>query len=365
MIEIANFKRDSSFYHKLELVLTVKSFDLQAIRTRYLASKQNKSGRSGSVERREPAKGGIVTCTLANGEFRVNDSFTGIPEPRGIAASKNYFAFSAEKEVFVIDKKGAHKKLSHPWFSYIHTVDFNRDETKVVVSSSGFDLIQEWNLEPQSLSVEWLAWENGFSEAIDPLSKKPVLLTRDKSKTGVKGYHVITNPENEVLPTAMRAAFINSVTYENDEEVLATFFHEGAVFRVNLHSGESKRILSGMKNPHGGRIFANGYLATSTGTGRIHRVLPTGNEEIYSLTSLPGKPLELGAMEWVQNSITHEGCIIAIDSNRTAFVIFHPEKRLYDIIPYDPDWAIQDGVVHELSTEVIDFLKEVSQESNG
>lgn len=365
MIQVADFKRDRSFYKKLDLVLTVKSFDLQAIRKRYLASKQNKSGRSGSVERRELAKGGIVTCSLEKGAFSVNDNFKGIPEPRGIAASENFFAFSAEKEVFVIDTRGGYKKLTHPWFSYIHTVDFNHDQTKVVVSSSGFDLIQEWSLESETLTCEWLAWENGFNEALDPLSKEPIFLTRDRSKTNVEGYHVISDPENEVLPTAMRAAFINSVTYENEDEVLATFFHEGAVFRVNLKSGKSTRVISGMKNPHGGRVYASGYLATSTGTGRLHRVLASGDEEIYSLTALPGKPPELGEMEWVQNAITHEGCIIAIDSNRTAFVIFHPEKKLYDIIPYDPDWAIQDGVVHQLSRPVIDFLGNLSQESNG
>jgi nucleoside-diphosphate-sugar epimerase len=61
--------------------------------------------------------------------------------------------------------------LTHPWFSYIHTVDFNHDQTKVVVSSSGFDLIQEWSLESETLTGEWLAWENGFNEALDPLSK--------------------------------------------------------------------------------------------------------------------------------------------------------------------------------------------------
>ncbi len=365
MIQIADFKREKSFYGKLDLVLTVKSFDLQAIRKRYLASKQNKSGRSGSVERRKPAKGGIVTCTLENGNFQTNEIFEGIPEPRGIAASENLFSFSAEKEVYVINNKGEAKTLSHPWFSYIHTVDFSQDETKVVVSSSGFDLIQEWNLESLELTREWLAWENGFNEAIDPQTKQPILLTRDKAKVGQEGYRVIHNPENEVLPTAMRAAFINSVTYETDDEVLATFFHEGAVFRVNLSSGKSERIIEGMKNPHGGRVYDSGYLATSTGTGMLHRKMKSGRKEVYSLCNLSGKPEGLGDMEWVQNAITHDGCIIAIDSNRTSFVIFHPEKKLYDLIPYDENWAIQDGVIYSLTAELQAFLRKLSLESNG
>ena len=52
-IDLSQFQRDHSFYGELNLLLTVKSFDLQAIRKRYLASKKNK--RAGSVERRKVA----------------------------------------------------------------------------------------------------------------------------------------------------------------------------------------------------------------------------------------------------------------------------------------------------------------------
>ena len=42
-IDISQFRRDSSFYGELNLLLTVKNFDLQAIRKRYLASKKKQS----------------------------------------------------------------------------------------------------------------------------------------------------------------------------------------------------------------------------------------------------------------------------------------------------------------------------------
>ena len=41
-IDISTFKRDHGFYGEIELLLTIKSFDLQAIRARYVASKNNK-----------------------------------------------------------------------------------------------------------------------------------------------------------------------------------------------------------------------------------------------------------------------------------------------------------------------------------
>ena len=39
-IDVSKFQRDSSFYGQIDLLLTVKSFDLQAIRKRYLESKK-------------------------------------------------------------------------------------------------------------------------------------------------------------------------------------------------------------------------------------------------------------------------------------------------------------------------------------
>jgi len=348
MKSIQSFRRDNSFYGRIDLILTVKSFDLQAIRARYIASKKNKSGRSGSVERRAVSLGGLVSCTLESGAMEVTQEFRGIPEPRGIAASKDLFAFSAEKEVYVLDKSGEVTQLSDPWFSYIHTIDISDDQKRVLISSSGFDLIQEWDWANDRLTREWLAWENGFNQAIHPETGAQIELSREPSENN--NTYVVSDPTKQVLPTAMRAAFINSVTYQSNDEVLATFFHEGKVYKINLNSGEAKPVIGDMKNPHGGRQFIDGYLATSTGTGVLHKVVGE-EEEKYSLRELPNKPVELGEMEWVQNALVHEEYIIAIDSNRTSFVIIDPVAECYDMIPYNNDWAVQDGVVSNLTNE--------------
>ena len=39
-IDLSQFQKDHTFYGELNFLLTVKSFDLQAIRKRYLASKK-------------------------------------------------------------------------------------------------------------------------------------------------------------------------------------------------------------------------------------------------------------------------------------------------------------------------------------
>ena len=69
-------------------------------------------------------------------------------------------------------------------------------------------------------------------------------------------------------------------------------------------------------------------------------------------------------MEWLQNSILVDDFIITIDSNRTSFLIFSPDKGLYDLIPYNMDWAIQEMVCGTLTQEQKVLLQETSL-SNG
>ena len=84
----------------------------------------------------------------------------------------------------------------------------------------------------------------------------------------------------------------------------------------------------------------------------------------YYTNELEGKPSELGEIEWLQNSILVDDFIITIDSNRTSFLIFSPDKGLYDLIPYNMDWAIQDMVCGTLTLEQKVLLQETSL-SNG
>ncbi len=66
-LDLSTYQQDDSFYGEVELVCTIKSFDLQAIRKRYLESRKKKSGKIGSVERREIAEGGVVRLKIKEG----------------------------------------------------------------------------------------------------------------------------------------------------------------------------------------------------------------------------------------------------------------------------------------------------------
>lgn len=345
-IDISTFRKSSDFYSAGAFLVTVKSFDLKKIRERYLKSRQRKNGRIGSVERREITRGGLVYVEIEKGYISNYEILSFLNEPRGIDVAGDRIAISTENIVRIIRKESI-ERIDDPWFSYIHTVQFNHRHgaDRILISSSGYDCIFEYDLDTFKKSWEWFAWENGFKKGFNPVTGQSVFLTRSKEEASYfrvtgKDHIYINDPANQTLPTAQRAAFINSVEYDRQKKdhLLATFFHEGALYSIDMASGNSMRLLEGMKSPHGGKNYRDMYMATSTATGE----LLFSNGDKINFSGLEGKPDELGELEWLQNSALFRDGIITIDSNRNSFILFDPDKKIYDMIPFDPNWAIQD-----------------------
>ncbi len=366
-IDLSEYTVDHKFYSEIKIIVTIKSFDLQAIRKRYLKNKNKKSNRTGSVNRRESATGGIAELTIKNGELSNFQILTRLKEPRGIDSFQDITSFSSEDKVHIIQGKTL-KTLTNPWFSYIHTVDINRkNKDRILISSSGFDCIFEYSINDEHQTYEWFAWENGFNHGIDPETADKVFLTRYKEvaeryEEENKKYKLISDPANQILPTAKRAAFINSVVYDptNPDNIIATFFHEGAVYEINRITGKATKMLDGLKNPHGGiKLKDNHFTGTSTTGGEI----VTGNTEKqtrYSFLNLAGKPDFLKDLEWVQNSKIVNQNFIAIDSNRNAFIIINPTKKLLSRVTFNPNWAIQDLVVSDLNENQKNIIRNIT-----
>lgn len=366
VIDISKFRRDDRFYDSFPILITIKNFDLESIRKRYLLSREQKNNRIGSVERREPGLGGIASVTIENGKINNQEIFLRLKEPRGIDLMDGKFAIAAENTVYILsgDKVST---ISDPWFSYIHTVQFSpHDPSRLLISSSGFDCFFEFNWINGEKLFEWYAWEHGINQAMDPETGEYLILTRQPDtfkslQLAGKNAKLIEHPEGTYLPTATRAAFINSVNYDtgNKNAFIATFFHHGEIRHIHRNTEENEILIPDLHSPHGGRRFKNGFMATSTRSGEIV-ISDAHDKTIYSLSSLSGKPTELNNLEWVQNAIFRNGDILAIDSNRTSFIIFNPEKEVYSIIPYDPNWAIQDGVTGNLSSVQRGLLESIN-----
>jgi hypothetical protein len=367
IIDISKFTLNKAFYGEIDLLITIKSFNLQAIRKRYLESKKNKNKRTGSVERRAVTEGGLASIKIKNGRIHEETVLGKFPEPRGIDYLNGILAFSSENKLYIIKNQKLYT-ISNPWFSYIHTCKINPfDNAKVLVSSSGFDCIFEYDYIQNTQTFEWFAWENGFEFGIDPETGDRIYLSRSKEKAAEyknKGLNhlLIDATKDSFLPTSKRAAFINSVVYnpKDKNQIIATFFHEGTVYAIDRESGKTTALLQGLLNPHGGNIHANKTIATSTKSGEVF--IKTEEEELrYQFKNLPEKKPELGDFEWIQNAIFLDGNIIAIDSNRNAFIIFNTEKECYDSISFNDNWAIQDLIdVSDFTEQQIEEIKAIS-----
>jgi hypothetical protein len=366
-MDLSRFERNASFYGSLDLLVTIKSFDLQAIRKRYLQSRARAAQggkRTGSVERRQPSMGGVARVRLEGGRCQA-EVLSRMIEPRGIDLVEDrqrrlHAAIAAENTVhwFRPDGRG---RLQHPWFSYLHTVQFQSGQPEhVVVSSSGFDWIGSFDLSREGAAVEaptrtWLAWEHGFDQGMDPASGKPYRLTRNPEmakRWEAEGTAclLVEDPPEAAIPTARRAAFINSVAYDpmDPDALLATFFHEGAVYRI-APDGSSERLLDGLKNPHGGRRRGVGIMATSTASGEIVERDATGIRR-WQFARLGGKAEGMEEREWIQNTCVvpmeadRPEVLVAIDANRTCFAVIDTVEQRLDMVPFPQDWAVQDLV---------------------
>ncbi len=343
---LKDWQKDAKFYGNLKLLITIKSFDLQAIRARYIASKKNASGKGGSVERRAISLGGLAQVSIANGALQEEWVKGDLKEPRGLAAAPEKWAYSVEDQVIVFDGEHSYS-FSYPWFSYIHTVNFHpRKADCILVTSSGFDSVFEFNYKTAELNWEWFSWEHGLNlgHGKDGTS---VRITRKgaiykKLKEQGEAVLLISDPSADHLPTAQRAAFINTAVYDGESHFLATLFHEGSVRSVNIETGESEIVMSGMKNPHGAKRLADSsLLCTNTGGGEVW--LKQGDElQRYVFAGLPGKAAAMEGVEWIQNTIAVRDFFISIDANRNALVVFNPARKLYDMVPFSDDWAVQD-----------------------
>ncbi|NQU84417.1 MAG: hypothetical protein HQ541_01530 [Mariniphaga sp.] len=347
-ISLTDFDTDISAFKKVDLLVAVKSFDLQSIRKRYLDSRQR--SKTGSVSRRAPSIGGLVLLSIERGIIMHQSIIAKLREPRGIDIIDRQISISSENRIYVFNKNSnLPMTIDHPWLSYIHTVRFNNKGDRILVSSSGLDIILEFELENGECIWEWLAWENGFDTGFDPVNNVEFRLTRSKQKAKIFiengiDYNLITNPQNDHLPTAMRTAFINTAEYDSNGDILATLFHSGSVIRINKNNLSWINIIKGLSKPHGCSTYSNTYIVTDTAHGQI--IIFDSKKQIQlSFRKEPGKPDSMEDLEWLQTSCVSDKTIITVDSNRSqlTFLDIKEQKKMH--ITYNPEWAIQDIVI--------------------
>ena len=87
-------------------------------------------------------------------------------EPYGIDICGNKIALATAKSVQLIDMHtGETRSCQHSWLNQGHTVEFSPDGKKLLVGSSGFDAVFEFDTESGEVVWEWFAWDHGFDRS--------------------------------------------------------------------------------------------------------------------------------------------------------------------------------------------------------
>lgn len=144
--------------------------------------------------------------------------------------------------------------LNNPLFNDIHDI-FLASDNNLWVCSTGIDALIKINpKKPEIILDSWFATENGYN--LSPHGGKRII-RREINHQGID-YHTLDHTTH-----------INSMTEKGSGKILATLFHQGELVEIDLNTGNTKCLISGMKNPHAIRKTSFGYSVSDTGSGKI------------------------------------------------------------------------------------------------
>ena len=90
-----------------------------------------------------------------------------LKEPRGIDFHNGQLAISSENKAYVLTD--TIHIIQNDWFFLYTYCKFSpfKDEN-LLISSSGYDCVFEYNWKQNTCEWEWFAWENGMFQGKDP-----------------------------------------------------------------------------------------------------------------------------------------------------------------------------------------------------
>ena len=284
-----------------------------------------------------------LNWTLAESEW----AFSAL-EPYAIDIWKNKMALAGANYVWLIDmESGKVKSCRDPWLSQSHTVEFSADGKRLLVVSSGFDAVIEFDTEAGEAVWKWFAWEHGYgqsklghyvvrspekSEQLKEMGHK-VLLVQDPSKFEFG------------VPTRLCPAHLNSAHYGVDEKILVSLFHQGAGIVIDKVTGKVWEAITGLINPHKfARRRNGGYCISDTRRGTLifmdERYRRTRELALAGAPGIERSPL---LSEFLQNATELKdnlfGCV---DIHRNILWLVDVKQRRYRGIKFPLEWSMHD-----------------------
>ena len=271
-----------------------------------------------------------------------------VVEPYGVDARGNKMALATASSVRLIDmKSGEGRVCQNPWLNQGHTVEFSPDGKRLLVGSSGFDAVFEFDTDSGEVVWEWFAWDHGFDR-----SKLGHYVVRSEAKCKAleaMGHEVllVDDPGKYEfgIPTRQKPAHLNSASYDSEGRILVTLFHQGAGYVVDRKTGDAQEVISGLINPHKlSRRKRGGYFISDTRRGKLIFI-----DENYRRTSeialagTPGIERSPQLSEYLQNTTElREELFACIDIHRSSLWLIDVKRRSYRGIKFPVEWSVHD-----------------------
>ncbi|MEA3013571.1 MAG: hypothetical protein QOD42_2116 [Sphingomonadales bacterium] len=352
-VDVMDFDEAPSLGRDLAALVVIKGFHQIEQNERY-TRRLIEGGPLGRIDIREYRQGVAFAAILdedflSDGNFsRSEVCFFGL-EPHWVDFAGDWMIIAFGDELLFYDcRSGETRRLKNAWFGQIHSAVVSPDRRHVLVTSTGFDSIVECEIQTGLVTWRWCAWEHGFDVAgeghqirladhgaggASPLvlvDGRPAVLTSGGRQFG--------------LPMRLQTCHINHARYAGGD-VLAVFFHQGAVFRIDRRTGAHIECLRGLRCPHG--LFpanAAEYFISDTQSGRIlfldREFAPKRALGIANLPNIVAARSR--ATEWLQCTDLHEGGLLcAVDVHRSQIHILDVAARRRRSINAPRHWAMQ------------------------
>jgi len=189
------------------------------------------------------------------------------------------------------------RTLDNNLFSQIHGI--SSSPLGIYVACSNTDAIVEVDpSKPNENLWDWIATEHGFN-----ITKKGEKRTISRD---------INYQKTEDNATLNHTTHVNSVESFDDNNILATLFHQNSLVMINKKTFELKYILRDIINPHAIHHIKNGFIVSDT----------RGNRSIILNKDLKVVQELKKDFDWVQDSIEFNKYYIVGNDNKHELSVF-------------------------------------------
>ncbi|MCW7540101.1 hypothetical protein OOT46_19895 [Aquabacterium sp. A7-Y] len=365
--ELASFRHDLHLGRDLRIIATVKNCFQVDKNCRQEAQRARQHPEIHGREKVRPFYYGLVVAySLAHDRLAwdLGDaewSFSSL-EPYCIDIFDKLISLCGGNCVEIVDMdSGVKRSFQHPWLRQAHSVQFSADGRRLLVSSSGFDAVFEFDVSTGKTCWEWFAWDHGLDQS--RLGEYFVRSRQRGEELAAQGHKVVLvdDPSQHELgiPTRFCPVHINGAFYDRDENLLVTLFQQGGAIRVDKATGEASTIASGLINPH--KLHSRsegGYYVADTRRGEL-LLLDDGFQVVrrISLREAPGAVRSALLTEFLQSVSELDDALFAcVDIHRSTLWLIDVNARRYRGVTFPREWSVHDIALNHCSPAMKDLV---------